>query len=94
MILCPGKTQVEENIHLLKTLLTVFVLPQYNIKLINDERDIEKSEYFQKAHKLIEDANRIFFLGFSFDKTNLERLQVERMLVYRFQNNVTVDFDI
>lgn len=50
-----------------------------NIKLISNERDVEKSEYFQEAYKLIEEAERILFLGFSFDKTNLDRLQVEFM---------------
>ncbi len=47
-----------------------------NIKLISDERDIEKSQEFQNAYKLVECADRIFFLGFSFDKTNLERLKI------------------
>ena len=47
-----------------------------NIKLISDERDVEKSEYFQKAYKLIQEAERIFFLGFSFDETNLNRLSL------------------
>ncbi len=50
-----------------------------NIKLISDERDIKESEEFQKAYKLIDGAERMFFLGFSFDKTNLERLQAVRM---------------
>jgi hypothetical protein len=50
-----------------------------NIQLINDERDVKSSEYFQKAYKLIEQAERIFFLGFSFDKTNLERLRLDRI---------------
>lgn len=47
-----------------------------NIKLISDERDIENSEEFQDAYKLIQDADRIFFLGFSFDETNLKRLNL------------------
>ncbi len=50
-----------------------------NIKLISDERNIEESEEFQDAYKLIEWADRIFFLGFSFDKTNLERLNIRLM---------------
>ncbi len=48
-----------------------------NIKLISDERDIEESEKFQKAYKLIQEAERIFFLGFSFDETNLKRLNLD-----------------
>ena len=57
-----------------------------NIKLISNERDIEESEDFQeesedfqKAYKLIEWADRIFFLGFSFDITNLKRLNISLM---------------
>jgi hypothetical protein len=50
-----------------------------NIKLISDERDIEESEEFKEAYKLIELADRIFFLGFSFDETNLKRLNITLM---------------
>ncbi len=48
-----------------------------NIKLISDEREVKKSEHFQEAYKLIEWADRIFFLGFSFDETNLKRLHLD-----------------
>ena len=50
-----------------------------NIKLISDERGVEKSEEFQEAYKLIQKVERIFFLGFSFDKTNLKRLKINLM---------------
>jgi hypothetical protein len=50
-----------------------------NIKLISNERDITKSDTFQKAYEHISKAERIFFLGFSFDETNLERLNVSLM---------------
>ena len=50
-----------------------------NIKLINDERDVKKSKEFQGAHNLIKKAQKIYFLGFSFDSTNLERLDVKLM---------------
>ncbi len=50
-----------------------------NIQLISNERDITKSELFDDAYRLLAKADRIFFLGFSFDKTNLERLQVKYM---------------
>jgi hypothetical protein len=50
-----------------------------NIKLISDERDIANSEEFQKAYGLIRNAERIYFLGFSFDETNLERLNTTLM---------------
>ena len=51
-----------------------------NIKLISDERDIAKSDEFQNAYRLIHNARRIFFLGFSFDETNLERLDISHMV--------------
>jgi len=50
-----------------------------NIKLINNERDINKNQGFQNAYKLIKKAKIIYFLGFGFDETNLERLNIELM---------------
>jgi hypothetical protein len=50
-----------------------------NIKLISDERNIEKSEEFKKAYDLIRNADRIYFLGFGFDEDNLKRLKISRM---------------
>lgn len=50
-----------------------------NIKLISDERDVKKSEEFQKAYDLIGRADLIIFLGFGFDETNLERLNISLM---------------
>jgi hypothetical protein len=51
-----------------------------NIQLISGERDIAKSKLFDDAYRLLGKADRIFFLGFGFDKTNLERLQIEYMV--------------
>ena len=50
-----------------------------NIKLISEERDVEKSEAFKEAYELIKKAKKIYFLGFSFDETNLKRLNIELM---------------
>ena len=50
-----------------------------NIKLIGEEREIEESEVFQEAYKLIEKAKKIYFLGFGYDETNLDRLRIENM---------------
>lgn len=50
-----------------------------NIKLITEEREVEKSQEFQAAYKLIEKAGRIYILGFGFDEINLERLNVSLM---------------
>jgi len=50
-----------------------------NIKLISGERDVERSEEFRQAYNLIAAAQRIYFLGFSFDETNIERLNIALM---------------
>lgn len=52
---------------------------QKNIKLINDERHIKESEEFKKAYDLMNWAEKIYFLGFSFDETNLRRLNTQLM---------------
>lgn len=49
--------------------------------MIDSERRIEDSEEFKEAHKLIESAQRIYFLGFGFDEINLGRLDVNLMRV-------------
>ncbi|MDP2939478.1 MAG: hypothetical protein Q8O13_05330 [Candidatus Omnitrophota bacterium] len=50
-----------------------------NIKLLTEEREVGESQEFQAAYKLIEKADKIYILGFSFDETNLERLNVSLM---------------
>jgi len=52
---------------------------QVNLKLINDERHIEESKEFNQAFELIQWAEHIYFLGFSFDETNLRRLNIQLM---------------
>lgn len=52
---------------------------KYNLKLISDERNVSESEEFKNAYGLIEKARNIYFLGFSFDETNLERLNIKLM---------------
>ena len=49
-----------------------------NLKLISDERNLPESEEFNKAYQYIEEAERIYFLGFGFDKTNVKRLKIEQ----------------
>lgn len=44
-----------------------------NILVIPDER-AEKSREFERAREILSDAERICFLGFGFDETNLKRL--------------------
>jgi len=65
-------------------LLKVISNAEKNLKLIKDERTNENegkniTEEFQKAHSLIEKAENIYFLGFGFDETNLERLNIRLM---------------
>ncbi len=52
---------------------------KYNLKLISDERNVSESEEFKNAYGLIEKARNIYFLGFSFDETNLKRLNIKLM---------------
>ena len=50
-----------------------------NIKLFSDNQNVNESEEFQEAYKLIQKSQRIYFLGFGFDEINLERLNVQLM---------------
>ena len=45
-----------------------------NIKIIHE--DIDNDKEFQKAYELLDNADRIFFLGFGFHPTNLKRLNI------------------
>lgn len=46
-----------------------------SVKLINIiHEDVGRSPEFELAHKLVEEAERIYFLGFGYDKTNVKRL--------------------
>ena len=47
-----------------------------NIRIIHEYVDVDADPEFQKAHQLLSRAERLIFLGFGYDKTNLERLQV------------------
>jgi len=50
-----------------------------SIKIIYDDFDIQKSPEFQNAQRLIDNAEKIIFLGFGYDQTNLERLNITSM---------------
>lgn len=50
-----------------------------NLHLISDERNVSESEEFKKAYALIKKAKIVYFLGFGFDETNLERLNIQLM---------------
>jgi len=45
------------------------------IKIIHE--DVEKDKEFVKARSLIKEAERVFFLGFGYDITNLSRLDIK-----------------
>jgi len=48
------------------------------IKIIHE--GIDEDEQFQKAHKFIKGARKIWFLGFGYDITNLKRLKLPELI--------------
>lgn len=62
-----------------KLLITRIRNAMANLKLINDERHMKESEEFSEAVEMIKWAEHIYFLGFSFDETNLKRLNTQLM---------------
>jgi len=50
-----------------------------NIKIIHE--GIEGDPEFEKAHQLLSEAQIVCFLGFGYDQTNLERLDLENNLI-------------
>lgn len=52
---------------------------QESIKLITEEREVEGNKEFLEAYKLIKRVDKIYILGFGFDETNLERLNLSLM---------------
>jgi len=59
------------------------------IQIIHD--DISNNPQFQRAHQLLRDAERICFLGFSYDSTNLERLMGYQVSVSQHICGTAVD---
>jgi hypothetical protein len=55
------------------------------IKVIAEHR--EDGPEFAKAHAAIAEAERICFLGFGFDTTNVRRLDIEQLLKTRFEKS-------
>lgn len=49
-----------------------------NIKIMREAQTI--TEEFTQAHKVLGEADRICFLGFGFDETNLQRLMLPHLL--------------
>ena len=47
------------------------------IKIITEDR--VKSDEFQKAHQLLSESERIYFLGFGYDPINMERLGIQTL---------------
>ncbi len=48
------------------------------IKIIHE--DIDDSESFKEAHKLLDHSEKIYFLGFGYNEKNLERLKISEYL--------------
>jgi hypothetical protein len=49
------------------------------IRIIHDEIDVNTDKQFIMAHKILNEATRIFFLGFGYNQTNLQRLKIHEM---------------
>jgi len=47
------------------------------IKIVRE--DIHNDKEFSKAHELLQEAEKIYFLGFGFNPTNLERLNISKL---------------
>ena len=45
-----------------------------NIKLVHEELEADRSKVFNQAQKLMEHAEKVYFLGFGFGALNMERL--------------------
>ena len=48
------------------------------IHVIDESRDDD--EVFKKAYSYLKDAEKIYFLGFGFDKTNVHRLRIDELM--------------
>ncbi len=57
----------------------LFKTIEKNIKIVYDEVDLPSNPEFQTAYNLIANAKKIIFVGFGYDRTNLERLNIKRM---------------
>lgn len=75
----PWQGQHGEEYSATKNLINRLRAAKTNIQLIGGRQDIGESKNFEDAYRLLGKAGHIFFLGFGFDETNLERLQVKYM---------------
>ena len=50
-----------------------------SIKIIHEDVGVSHSKEFERAFRLMDGANRIFFLGFGFSDTNLKRLRINEL---------------
>jgi hypothetical protein len=50
------------------------------IKLVRTKADPVTSEEFEASHRRIDEATRVFILGFGFDYTNIRRLKLPKLL--------------
>lgn len=47
------------------------------IRIIHDDKDLGGDPQFDKAHELLAQAEKVYFLGFGYHATNVERLNIE-----------------
>jgi len=50
-----------------------------SIKIVHEQSDVDTIDEFVEAHKLLAEASIICFLGFGYDKKNVERLRLGRL---------------
>lgn len=50
-----------------------------NIQLIHEEKEVKENKSFKAAYDLIDEAEQIYFLGFGYSETNLNRIRVPLM---------------
>jgi len=54
-----------------------------NIIVIHENENIDKYPQFEKARKLIDEAQRIYFLGFGYDPINMKRLGLQKLITHK-----------
>lgn len=50
-----------------------------SIKIISDNIDVNKDEQFILARQILKNSERIIFLGFGYNATNIERLEINKL---------------
>ena len=76
----------KESMDLWPTSLEGLVESSEGIKLIYESK---KQGYFIEAHKLLRNAERVYFMGFGYDETNLNNLNIIENFLDKKEGNKT-----